>query len=269
MKLDFDLKRPDGLLIGEAAGAVTITLNRPDIHNAFDEILIEDLTVVFRGLSQADDCRAVVLTGAGKSFSAGGDLNWMRRAADHTERENFADAMRLSNLMDALYRLPMTTIAKVNGTAMGGGLGLVSCCDVAIAAEGALFSLSEVRLGIIPGVISPYVIQAIGVREAHRWFQTGERFDAMEALRIGLVHKVVALDALGAAVDDMLGELRKSGPAAVRASKSLLREIAGRAIDDTTRREAAQRIAIQRASAEGKEGLSAFLEKRKPRWIDG
>ena len=222
---------------------------------------------MFRSLADRDDLLAVVLTGAGKSFSAGADLNWMKRAADHTQHENFEDAMRFSNMMDALYELPMTTVAKVNGAAMGGGLGLCACCDIAVATDSAQFSLSEVRLGIIPGIISPYVIQAIGIRESHRWFQTGERFGAAEALRMGLLHGVCTPDALGEEVGSILRELKKGGPKAIRASKTLLREVAGRELDDTTRRETAQRIAGQRATREGREGLSAFLEKRKPDWI--
>jgi methylglutaconyl-CoA hydratase len=267
MQTQYRLERPESLLVEDAAGIVTVTLNRPEIHNAFDEILIRDLHALFRAMAGRDDVRALILTGAGSSFSAGGDLNWMKRAAHHSEHDNFEDAMRFSNMMDALYSLPMTTIAKVNGTAMGGGFGLCTCCDIAVASESASFALSEVRLGIIPGVISPYVIQAIGVREAHRWFQTGERIGAAEAQRIGIVHAVHPQEKLDDAVEKMVGEILKSGPDAVRASKALLREIAGRELDDTTRREAAQRIAHQRASAEGREGLAAFLEKRKPNWI--
>ena len=267
MHSEYTPKRPESLLVEDAEGIVSVTLNRPDIHNAFDEILIGDLHGLFRSLADRDDLLAVVLTGAGKSFSAGADLNWMKRAADHTQHENFEDAMRFSNMMDALYELPMTTIAKVNGAAMGGGLGLCACCDIAVAADSAQFSLSEVRLGIIPGIISPYVIQAIGIRESHRWFQSGERFGAAEALRMGLLHGVCTPDALEEEVGSILRELKKGGPKAIRASKTLLREVAGRELDDTTRRETAQRIAGQRATREGREGLSAFLEKRKPDWI--
>lgn len=267
MASDYELKRPESLKIEDANGVVTVTLNRPDIHNAFDAFLIEDLHTLFHAMEEREDVRALVLTGAGQSFSAGADLNWMKSAAEQSQHENFTDAMQLSNMMDALYNLPMTTIAKVNGTAMGGGLGLCACCDIAVAVDSALFALSEVKLGIIPAVISPYVIQAIGVRESHRWFQTGERFGAAEAMRIGLLHKICPVEGLDGAVEAMLKEILKSGPEAVRASKDLLREIAGRELDDATRRETAQRIAIQRASKEGREGLSAFLEKRKPIWI--
>jgi len=267
MQTEYRLQRPESLLVSDESGVVTVTLNRPEIHNAFDEILIRDLHTLFRAMAGRKDVRVLVLTGAGASFSAGADLNWMKRAADHSEHDNFEDAMRFSNMMDALYSLPMTTIAKVNGAAMGGGFGLCTCCDIAVAAESASFALSEVRLGIIPGVISPYVIQAIGVREAHRWFQTGERIGAGVAQRIGLVHEVCPADQLDDAVARMVGEILKSGPDAVRASKALLREISGRELDDTTRRETAQRIAQQRASREGREGLAAFLEKRKPNWV--
>ncbi|MEO9903281.1 enoyl-CoA hydratase/isomerase family protein [Nisaea sp.] len=267
MQSKYEPTRPESLIVEDADGIVTITLNRPDIHNAFDEILIGDLHGLFRSLADRADLLAVVLTGAGESFSAGADLNWMKRAADHTQHENFEDAMRFSNMMDALYALPMTTIARVNGTAMGGGFGLCACCDVVVAADNAKFALSEVRLGIIPGIISPYVIQAIGIREAHRWFQTGELFGAEEGLRIGLVHKVCAIGGLADEVGAIIGELKKGAPDAIRASKALLREIAGRELDDSTRRETAQRIAGQRATREGREGLSAFLQKRKPDWI--
>lgn len=267
MQSEYTPKRPESLIVEDVGDTITVTLSRPDIHNAFDEVLIDDLYGLFRSLSSRVDLRAVVLTGAGTSFSAGADLNWMKRAADQTQHENFEDAMRLSNMMDALHALPMTTIAKVNGTAMGGGLGLCACCDIAVAADTARFAFSEVRLGIIPGVISPYVIQAIGIREAHRWFQTGELFGADEALRMGLLHKVCKSDDLDEAVGDIVLALQKSGPNAIRASKTLLREISGRELDDSTRRETAQRISHQRASREGREGLSAFLEKRKPDWI--
>ena len=267
MHSEYTPKRPESLIVEDADGIVTVTLNRPEIHNAFDVILIGDLHGLFRSLADRTDLLAVVLTGAGESFSAGADLNWMKRAADHTQHENFEDAMRFSNMMDALYTLPMTTIVKVNGTAMGGGFGLCACCDVVVASNNAKFALSEVRLGIIPGIISPYVIQAIGIREAHRWFQTGELFGSEEGLRIGLVHKVCTPDALADQVGAILEELKKGAPDAIRASKALLREIAGRELDDSTRRETAQRIAGQRATREGREGLSAFLEKRKPDWI--
>ena len=267
MHSEYRPKRPESLLVEDADGIVTVTLNRPEIHNAFDEILIGDLHGLFRSLANRADLLAVVLTGSGRSFSAGADVNWMKRAADHTQHENFEDAMRFSNMMDALHVMPMTTVAKINGTAMGGGFGLCACCDIAVAADSAQFALSEVRLGIIPGVISPYVIQAIGIRESHRWFQTGEQFGAAEALRMGLVHAVCAPDRLDEETDAILRELKKGSPDAIRASKTLLREIAGRELDDTTRRETAQRIAGQRATREGREGLSAFLEKRKPDWI--
>ena len=262
------LTRPDSILTTRSPnGVVTVTLNRPDLHNAFDDVLIADLTRLFKELGRDDTIRAVVLTGAGRSFSAGADLNWMRRMAERNEHENFEDAMGIAHLMEAVARVPAATIAKVNGTAMGGGVGLVSCCDIAVVSDAAMFSLSEVRIGLVPGTISPYVIKAIGGREARRWFQTGERFDAAEALRIGLAHKLVPAADLDAAVDALLAELLKAGPKATRASKKLIESVEDKEIDDLVKRDSALRIARQRATAEGKEGLSAFLEKRKPAWM--
>ncbi|MBT6137502.1 MAG: enoyl-CoA hydratase/isomerase family protein [Rhodospirillaceae bacterium] len=264
------LERPESIRVERgSAGCVTVTLARPEIHNAFDDVLIRDLTQIFNTLAREDETRVVMLTGDGRSFSAGADLNWMRRLADRTEHENFADAMQIAHLMASLAELPMTTVAKVNGSAFGGGVGLVACCDIAIVAEEAVFSLSEVRLGIVPGAVSPYVVAAIGAREARRYFQTGERFDAAEALRIGLAHKVVAAPELDAATDTLLAELAKSGPGATRAAKALIQAVEGKEIDGVVKRDTAQRIAQARATGEGKEGLSAFLEKRKPNWIKG
>jgi methylglutaconyl-CoA hydratase len=263
------LKRPEDLVLTEADGIARLTLNRPQIRNAFDDVLIQDLTLMLSELAVRKDLRCLVLAGEGKSFSAGADLEWMRRAGEQGEHANFRDAHRLAELMQRLDTMPMTTIARVQGAAMGGGVGLTACCDIAIAGEGAIFALSEVKLGIIPAGISPFVIRAIGVREARRYFQTGERFDAATAKRLGLVHEVVPDAELDSAVEAMLAELRSAGPASTRAAKVLIGEIgAGIAdgIDDTLLRDAAQRIATQRATPEAKEGLSAFLEKRKPNW---
>ena len=247
-------------------GVCTISLNRPEIHNAFDDRLISDLTGCLEELSADDAVRAVVMTGQGNSFSAGADLNWMRRSADYGEEENFADARALAKLMATLNEFPRPTIAKVNGAALGGGVGLVCCCDIAIADERAKFGTTEVRLGIMPSVISPYVIAAIGARHARRFMLTGERFDANEALRTGLVHQVEPTSHLDQAVEDVLDHILAGGPKALRATKALIREISGRPITPDLTEETAKRIARLRATPEAKEGLGAFLDKRSPYW---
>ncbi|MGH1484340.1 MAG: enoyl-CoA hydratase/isomerase family protein [Geminicoccales bacterium] len=247
-------------------GVCTLTLNRPDIHNAFDDRLIADLTACFERLGKDGSVRAVVLTGEGKSFSAGADLNWMRRMAGYGKTENLEDARGLANLMTTLDRLPKPTIAKVNGAALGGGVGLVCCCDIAIASDRAVFGTTEVRLGLIPSVIGPYVVAAIGGRHARKITLTGERFDAFEALRIGLVHQVEASGELDAAVDKVLDDLLASGPEAIGAGKTLLQKIVGQPITDDLTEETARTIADLRATPEAKEGLGAFLEKRSPDW---
>jgi methylglutaconyl-CoA hydratase len=252
-------RRPDGV--------VWLTLSRPAIHNAFDDRQIADLSVAFGELARDETVRAVVLTGAGRSFSAGADLNWMRRTATYSEAENLRDANALATLMKALYGLPQPTVARVNGAALGGGTGLVACCDVVVAGESAVFGTTEVRLGIMPAVIGPYVIAAIGTRQARRLILTGERITAYEAARIGLVHEVVAADQLDAAVERILSHLLKGGPRALAAAKRLVHDIAGRPIDQELIDDTARRIAALRATPEAREGLSAFLEKRKPGWI--
>jgi methylglutaconyl-CoA hydratase len=252
-------RRPDGVL--------WLTLNRPDVHNAFDDRQIVELTRAFGDLAGDDTVRAVVLTGAGRSFSAGADLNWMRRTATYTEDDNLRDARSLAGLMRALHELSKPTVARVNGAALGGGTGLVACCDIVIASEQAVFGTTEVRLGIIPAVIGPYVIAAIGPRQARRLMLTGERITAREAARIGLVHEVVALDELDAAVEKVLSQLLTGGPAAIAAAKRLVHDLSGRAISPEIVDETARRIAALRVSPEAREGLGAFLEKRKPNWI--
>jgi len=212
--------------------------------------------------------RVIVLAANGKSFSAGADLNWMRRMAGYTAEENYRDALALTALMRTLNDLRKPTIARVQGAAFGGGVGLVACCDIAIAADAAKFSLSEVRLGLIPAAISPYVIAAIGARAARRYFLTGERFDAQEAFRLGLVHEVCSGDALDARVEALVTALLECGPGAVLAAKDLVSAVAHRPIDRALNDDTARRIATIRASEEGKEGVAAFLEKRKPRWVD-
>ncbi len=260
------MKATDNVLLSEdGRGVVTVTLNRPDVHNAFDDALIARLTETFEALAGRADVRVVVLTGAGKSFSAGGDLGWMRRMAGYSEADNRADAARLAFMLHRLDTLPQPTIARVNGAALAGGFGLVACCDVAIAGEGAVFGLSEVRLGLVPATIAPYVIAAIGARAARRYMLTGERFGAVEALRIGLVHRAVQAGELDAGVAEIVAALALGGPLAVAETKALVLGI-GDLATEAVRADTARLIARVRASAEGKDGVSAFLEKRKPKW---
>ncbi|MCL7713655.1 enoyl-CoA hydratase-related protein [Stenotrophomonas mori] len=258
------------LLVNRRGAVATLQLNRPGLHNAFDAALIDTLTRALEALATDPDVRAVVLAGAGPSFSAGADLQWMRAMAGASQEENRQDALALARLMRTLDELPKPTLARVHGASFGGGVGLVACCDIAIAAEGARFGLTESRLGLLPAVISPYVVAAIGPRQARRWFATGEHFDAATALRIGLVHQVVAADALDAAVQAQLDLLGKAGPVAAASAKALVREVhAGAGDRDALDRANAGLIAALRASDEGREGLSAFLDKRPPRWTSG
>ncbi len=250
----------------DARGTATLTLNRPALHNAFDDRLIAELIQELHELQADPQVRIVVLAAAGKSFSAGADLNWMRRMAEYSWEQNMADAMALAELMHTLNTLPKSTLARVQGPAYGGGVGLVACCDMAVAAETAVFSLSEVRLGLIPAVISPYVIDAIGGRQARRYFLTGEPFDAWEARRIGLVHEVVAPEALDEAVTKLLAVMAGNGPAAMSAAKELIHTVSRGPVDTVMIEETARRIANIRTSPEGREGLSAFLNKRQPNW---
>ena len=247
-------------------GIATVTMNRAEVHNAFNDQVIAEMTATLRRLGEDDRVRAVVLRAAGKSFSAGADLGWMQRMAGYGREENLRDAEGLAELMRTLNFLPRPTIAVVQGAAFGGGVGLVACCDIAIAAEGASFSLSEVKLGLIPAVISPYVVAAIGERASRRYFLTAERFAADEALRIGLVHQVVPADRLDEALDSVLARLAEGGPAAQKAAKDLIFAVAHRPVNAAVIRDTAERIATIRASSEGRGGLAAFLEKRKPAW---
>ncbi len=245
-----------------------VTLNNPEKHNAFDDVLIADLTSAFRNLDANGDVRVVILSAVGKSFSAGADLNWMKRMSTYSQEENFRDAMALGELMRTLHGLSKPTIARVQGAAYGGGVGLVACCDIAVGTQAASFSLSEAKLGLIPAVISPYVINAIGERAAHRYFLTAERFDAAEAFRLGLLHELSMMDeAMDDKINDIVTALLNCGPHAIKEGKSLIAAVANHPIDATTIADTAQRIARVRASAEGKEGVNAFLEKRKAGWI--
>ncbi len=253
----------------DARGVATVTLNRPELHNAFDDALIAALTDTFRRLDTDPRVRVVVLAAAGRSFSAGADLGWMKRMAGYGWEENYRDARQLAELMRALNELGKPTVARVQGAAYGGGVGLVACCDIALASTAASFCLSEVKLGLIPAVISPYVVRAIGERHARRYFVSAERFDAAEALRIGLVHEVVAPEALDERLEVLLKTLLGNGPEAMRAAKALAREVAPAPVDEAVIDDTARRIAERRASVEGREGLSAFLEKRRPKWCEG
>lgn len=246
-----------------------LTMNRPEVHNAFDDALIADLTAAIDELDRDPGVRAVVLTGAGASFSAGADLNWMRGMAQASEDDNRADSQRLARLMRRLQFLSKPTIARVNGAAFGGGVGLVACCDIAIAAEGAKFALSEVKLGLVPAVISPYVIGAIGLRQARRLFITGDIFAAAQALAIGLVHETVPADELDGAVDRLVGLLGKGGPVAQAEAKRLALGMGGmtEAGMESIDADNAALIARLRVSAEGQDGLSAFLDKAQPTWL--
>jgi methylglutaconyl-CoA hydratase len=250
-------------------GRATLTMNRPEIHNAFDETLIADLTRELRELEADPRVRVVILAGSGRSFSAGADLSWMRRMSEYTPEENLADALALAEMLKILDGLAKPTVALVQGAAYGGGVGLVACCDVAIASGKASFCLSEVKLGLIPALISPYVVQAIGPRAARRYFQSAETFDSAEAHRLGLVHEVVAEEELPAAADRISRAFLKNGPAAMAATKDLVDRVSRGPIDGAMIRDTAERIAQTRASAEGKEGLTAFLQKRNPSWVKG
>ncbi len=248
-------------------GVATITLNRPEVHNVFNAKVIERLSDVLQDLAGADGVRAVVLDAAGKSFSAGADLHWMKQAATFSETENLEDARALSQMLNRLSTLPKPTVALVQGAAFGGGVGLMAACDMVIAVADAAFSLSEIKLGLIPATISPYVIAAIGPRQARRYFLTGERFDAHEARRIGLVHEVVEdAEALAAAGKRMVERLFAAPPGALAEAKDLIAAVAGRPIDSAVIEDTARRIAARRAHDEAGEGIAAFLEKRKPGW---
>jgi methylglutaconyl-CoA hydratase len=247
-------------------GIASVTLNRPEQHNAFDDGMIAELIELLGQLEQDDRVRVLVLRAAGKSFSAGADLNWMRRMADYDLAQNMDDAMQLAELMRRLNCFPKPTIALVQGAAYGGGVGLIACCDIAIASKQALFCLSEVKLGLIPAVISPYVIEAIGARAARRFMLTAERFSAEQACRLGLVHQVVEAQELDTTLDSILEFLLAAGPAAQAAAKDLIRAVSNQPIDSDIIQNCAQRIAQIRATSEAREGLDAFLEKRKPNW---
>nr|WP_154245761.1 enoyl-CoA hydratase/isomerase family protein [Kangiella sp. HZ709] len=267
LKISIDEGRNKESSIGsDGRGVGYITLTRGEIHNAFDDQLIADLTSAFAAMQNNDDVEIVVLNAEGKSFSAGADLNWMRRMADYSWQENFQDSQALAKLMNTIYSMTKPTVCVVQGAAYGGGVGLVACCDIVIASERASFCLSEVKLGLIPAVISPYVVKAIGERQAQRYFLTAERFKANQAKAFGLVHEVTAEDELQNKTNEIIATLLSNGPQAVVAAKDLIRAVEGKTINQELMDETAKRIADIRASEQGKEGLNAFLEKRPANW---
>lgn len=247
----------------------TVWLNRPEVHNAFNVTLIADLKAACRQLEAEDAVRVVVLAGRGKSFCAGADLSWMKAAGEASIEENTTDARRLASMLQTLAELRKPTIARVHGSALGGGLGLAAACDLCVATTNAVFAASEVRLGIIAATISPYVLRAIGQRQACRYLLTAERISAAQAHAIGLAHEVVAPDLLDAKIAELIYALLQGGPKALAASKALIRAVANHPVDEKLVHETARQIAELRATPEGQEGLAAFLEKRPPAWIAG
>lgn len=246
----------------------TVTLNRPDVRNAFNETTIAELTQVFQQLDKDDTVRAVVLAANGPAFCAGADLNWMKKMADYTHAENLADAGQLAAMLAAIYRCSKPVLAKVQGDCYAGGMGLVAACDIVVCVDSANFCLSEVRLGLIPATISPYVIKAMGESAARRYFITAERFSATEAQRCGLVHELVSAEALDSKVAELTKALVSNSPHAVRQAKRLVQEVAGREITAELIAATVEGIAQIRASEEGREGVRSFLEKRKPSWLN-
>ncbi len=255
------------LVEATADGAVTVIINRPDKKNAFDAETIGALHEAFETLQNQPGVRVVFVRGAGNTFSAGADLEWMRSASEWDEADNRDDAMGLARMLKALHDIPCLTVALVDGAAMGGGAGLVAACDTAVATQGAKFAFSEVKLGLTPATISPYVIEAIGARKARSLFAIGLSFDAADALNIGLIGRIVAdADGLDRAADWLSAEMMTAAPGAVAAAKDLVRHVDGRKIDHDLMHDTADRIAARRVSEEGREGIKAFLERRKPNW---
>jgi methylglutaconyl-CoA hydratase len=243
-----------------------VFLNRPDVRNAFNSAVISELAQAFATLGADDSVRAIVLGGHGKAFCAGGDLNWMRAMADYSWAQNHADAMALADMLWTLYSCPKPVVGRIHGDCFAGGVGLAACCDVLVAAEGYNFCLSEARLGLLPATIGPYVLRALGEQASRRYFVTAERFSTAEAHRLGFVHALTAPEALDARVDEIVAALVANGPQAVKASKLLVRDLGGQPITASLREDTARRIADIRASDEGKEGVSSFLQKREPSW---
>ena len=253
----------------DARGVARVTMSRPDKHNAFDDGVIAELTLAFQTLAENPAVRAMILEAEGKSFSAGADLGWMQRMASYSFDENLRDANALANMLKTLNSMPFPTIARVQGAAFGGAVGLVSCCDMAVAAPKASFCLSEVKIGLIPATISPYVIAAIGQRASRRYFMTAERFSAETAAHLGLVSELVDADALDSRIEELVDTLLANSPAAIKAAKRLVFDVENRVLTDELIADTSERIATIRVSAEGQEGLNAFLEKRPASWING
>ncbi len=246
----------------------TISLNRPDVRNAFNETTIAEITAVFREVGAMEDVRAVVLAANGPAFCAGADLNWMKKMAGYLHAENQADAMQLAEMLRTIYLCPKPVVAQVQGDCYAGGMGLVAACDIVVAVADANFCLSEVKLGLIPATISPYVIKAMGEQAARRYFITAERFSAAEAHRIGMVHELTDSAGLAERVAGIVKALVSNSPNAVKQAKALVREVVDLPVTDALLRDTAERIAQIRSSNEGREGVASFLEKRKPVWLN-
>jgi methylglutaconyl-CoA hydratase len=256
------------LTITREAYAATVTLNRPDVRNAFNETTIAEIKQAFSELGDDAGLRAIVLAANGPAFCAGADLNWMKKMAGYTHAENHADALQLAEMLRTIYLCPKPVVARIQGDCYAGGMGLAAACDIVVAVEEANFCLSEVKLGLIPATISPYVIKAMGEQASRRYFLTAERFAAQEALRTGFVHEVVSADALDARVAEIVKALVNNSPNAVRQAKVLVRDVSGQAVSDALLADTAERIAQIRASEQGREGVASFLEKRKPAWLN-
>ena len=259
MTATLDIRRP-------SVHVAEVWLNRPEVRNAFNDGVIAELTAAFRTLGADAELRAIVLGGHGKAFCAGADLSWMRAMADYTWAQNHADASALAEMLWTIYSCPVPVVGRIHGDCYAGGVGLAAVCDVLLAAEGVHFCLSEAKLGLLPATIGPYVVKALGEQASRRYFTTAERFSAQRALALGFVHEVVPAEALDGAVAETVAALVANGPAAVRACKQLVKDVAGRPIDAALRDDTARRIADIRASAEGREGVQAFLNKRDPAW---
>jgi methylglutaconyl-CoA hydratase len=259
MTATLDIRRPSPFV-------AEVWLNRPEVRNAFNDGVIAELTAAFRTLGAEGELRAIVLGGHGKAFCAGADLSWMRAMADYSWAQNHADASALAEMLWTVYSCPVPVVGRIQGDCYAGGVGLAAVCDVLIAAEGVHFCLSEAKLGLLPATIGPYVVRALGEQASRRYFTTAERFSAQRALALGFVHEVVAPEALDAQVAETVAALVANGPAAVRACKQLVKDVAGRPVGAALRDDTARRIADIRASAEGREGVQAFLNKREPAW---
>ena len=254
----------------DTRGVAMVAVNRPQVHHAFDEAMICELIEAFRDLGADDTVRVIIIAAEGKSFCAGADLNWMKRAAEYDEDQNREDAGQLALMLNAIYACPKPVIARVQGNAFGGGVGVVAAADIAVGVADVQFSLSEVKLGIIPAAISPYVIEAIGARYAHRYFISAERFSASEAYRIGLLHDLASsVEAMDEQIAVLCTALLANGPKAMESAKNLIQAVSHKSIDDELMEDTIERIAQIRSTPEAKEGIRAFLEKRQPNWVKG